>query len=308
MEIRWLEDFIALARTRHFSRAAEERNVTQPTFSRRIKLLEEEMGTTLINRQTLPLSLTVAGEEFLTLCEQVTQRVRDTRERLARLDEAQANRVRLAAPQSLLSHFLPEWIQARSAEPPLEPYLRATSWLAEDYFQALIRGECDLALCYWPARGEPPGVEALGLSHHPVGQERLLPLSVPDADGRPRFHLDGGPREALPLIAFHSRSLMRATIDAHLARLGETPDFRILNESIQSHNVKELIALGYGLGWLPERLARSALESGRLVLAGNERWQVPLEIRLYRHPEPGHSGFDALWHHLTTRSASGADA
>ncbi|MGB8711722.1 MAG: LysR family transcriptional regulator, partial [Onishia taeanensis] len=60
MELRWLEDFIALARTRHFSRAADEQNVTQPTFSRRIKLLEEEMGTTLINRQTLPLSLTPA--------------------------------------------------------------------------------------------------------------------------------------------------------------------------------------------------------------------------------------------------------
>ena len=44
MEIRWLEDFITLARTRHFSRAAEAQNVTQPTFSRRIKLLEEEGG------------------------------------------------------------------------------------------------------------------------------------------------------------------------------------------------------------------------------------------------------------------------
>ncbi len=53
MEIRWLEDFIALARTRHFSRAADEQHVTQPTFSRRIKLLEEEMGVTLINRQTV---------------------------------------------------------------------------------------------------------------------------------------------------------------------------------------------------------------------------------------------------------------
>ena len=82
MEIRWLEDFIVLAQTRHFSRAADAQNVSQPTFSRRIKLLEEEMGTTLINRQTLPLSLTPAGDEFLQLCEQITERVRITRERL----------------------------------------------------------------------------------------------------------------------------------------------------------------------------------------------------------------------------------
>ncbi|MDD9877297.1 MAG: LysR family transcriptional regulator [Magnetovibrio sp.] len=36
MELTWLEDFIVLARTRHFSRAALERHVSQPAFSRRI--------------------------------------------------------------------------------------------------------------------------------------------------------------------------------------------------------------------------------------------------------------------------------
>ena len=112
MEIRWLEDFIALARTRHFSRAADDQNVTQPTFSRRIKLLEEEMGVTLINRQTLPLSLTPAGEEFLTLCEQVTDRVRLTRDRVREINAGQQRRIMVAAPQSLLPHFLPEWLSA----------------------------------------------------------------------------------------------------------------------------------------------------------------------------------------------------
>lgn len=298
MEVRWLEDFIALARTRHFSRAAEERHVTQPTFSRRIKLLEEEMGTTLVNRQTLPLSLTPAGEEFLGLCEAVCRRVHDTRERLARLAEAQANRLRLAAPQSLLGHFLSEWLGDHHGEPPLEPYLRATGWLVDDYFQALARGECDLALCYWPSHDDLPEVDRQGCQYRLVGRERLVPLSVPDGDGRPRFRLGTGPREALPLIAFHPRGLMQAAIDAHLARLGEAPGFRVLNESIQSGNIKELIGLGYGLGWLPERLARPALARGELVLAGDARWQVPLEIRLYRHATPRHPGLENLWHSL----------
>lgn len=294
MEIRWLEDFIALARTRHFSRAADERNVTQPTFSRRIKLLEEEMGTTLINRQTLPLSLTPAGEEFLRLCQRVTHEVQDTRERLTRLAEAQANRLRLAAPQSLLSHFLPEWRASHPEEPPLEPYLRATSWLIDDYFQALERGECDLVLCYWPA--QPGAVEEPEGDYLRVGEERLVPLSVPDPDGRPRFSLGSGPRESLPLIGFHPRGLMHSAIQGHLARLGETPSFRVLNESIQSHNVRELIGLGYGLGWLPKRLAEPALTRGELVPAGDARWQVPLEIRLYRQgPSPA---LDRLWQTL----------
>lgn len=298
MEIRWLEDFVALARTRHFSRAAEERNVTQPTFSRRIKLLEEEMGTTLVNRQTLPLSLTPAGEEFLSLCEQVTQRVQDTRERLLRLAEAQANRLRLAAPQSLLSHFLPEWLATHHEDPPLEPYLRATGWLVDDYFQALDRGECDLVLCYWPRDGLLSETERLECDYRRVGEERLIPLSAPDPDGRPRFSLGSGPRESLPLIAFHPRGLMHAAIRAHLSRLGEAPAFRVLNESIQSHNIRELIGLGYGMGWLPQRLAAPALARGELVPAGDARWQVPLEIRLYRHTQGPSPALDKLWQAL----------
>ena len=44
MEIKWLEDFVTLADTSSFSRAAELRNVTQPAFSRRIKQLEGWLG------------------------------------------------------------------------------------------------------------------------------------------------------------------------------------------------------------------------------------------------------------------------
>ena len=55
MEVKWLEDFVALATTLNFSRAAEERHVTQSAFSRRIRQLETWLGTTLIDRATLSL-------------------------------------------------------------------------------------------------------------------------------------------------------------------------------------------------------------------------------------------------------------
>ncbi|MEQ5802142.1 LysR family transcriptional regulator [Halomonas sp. H10-9-1] len=300
MELRWLEDFIALARTRHFSRAAEQQNVTQPTFSRRIKLLEEEMGTVLVNRQTLPLSLTPAGEEFLELCHDVTQRLADGRRRLAQLADQQAGRIRLAAPQSLLRDFLPGWLGRWVVPPPIVPDLRATGWLVDDFFRALARDECDLVLCYWPV--EPCGIEPDlqdTLSCRLAG-EWLIPVSLVEADGRPRFALEGASR--LPLIAYHPRGLTAAAIQAHLARLGDTPDFSILNESIQSSNIRELVSLGYGLGWLPEAGVRGALASGELVPAGGERWQVPVEIRLFRRADNQQPAVTALWDALVTPS------
>ena len=49
MDIDWLKDFEALVAQKNFSRAAEERNVSQPAFSRRIRALEEGVGVTLID-------------------------------------------------------------------------------------------------------------------------------------------------------------------------------------------------------------------------------------------------------------------
>lgn len=300
MELRWLEDFIALARTRHFSRAAEQQNVTQPTFSRRIKLLEEEMGTTLVNRQTLPLSLTPAGEEFLSLCHDVSQRVTEGRRRLTQLAEQQSGQLRLATPQSLLVHFVPQWLEQWESPPPVAPYLRATGWLVDDYFRALAREECDLVLCYWPLTpcGIEPDTEGFEVRH--LAHERLIPVSLPEADGRPRFDLDGASR--LPLIAYHPRGLIDAAIRSHLARLGEAPEFSILNESIQSGNIRELVAMGYGLGWLPERSLHDALGAGSLVPAGGVRWQVPLEIRLYRRADDDRPAVTTFWNGLTAHS------
>lgn len=298
MEIRWLEDFITLARTRHFSRAAEAQNVTQPTFSRRIKLLEEEMGSTLINRQTLPLSLTPAGEEFLRLCEQITERVRLTRERIQQLSSDQARRIVVAAPQSVLSYLLPEWLASNDLTQRVEPYLRATSWLLADYFEALDRDECDLAFCYWPRQHVALDLDTSGYDYLTLDEEVLIPVTAPDDTSRARFKLPGHRRHPLPCIAYHPRGLIQNVIEAHLVRLSQPAHLMTLNENVQTANIKELVVQGYGLGWLPLRTIRRSLESGELVRAGNHQWDVPLEIRLYRSRQNRHPGLDALWQQL----------
>ena len=50
MQLKWLEDFVALAQERSFTRAAELRHVTHPAFGRRIKALESWLGVALVNR------------------------------------------------------------------------------------------------------------------------------------------------------------------------------------------------------------------------------------------------------------------
>ena len=75
MNFLWLDDFLVLAETGNFSRAAEERHLTQPAFSRRVRALEEWLGTELFDRSGQPATLTPAGEWFGTVARELRARV-----------------------------------------------------------------------------------------------------------------------------------------------------------------------------------------------------------------------------------------
>ena len=65
MEIHQLEYVVAVDRYKHFSLAAEQINVSQPTLSHQIKKLEIELGVELFIRTTRSIQVTAAGKEFI---------------------------------------------------------------------------------------------------------------------------------------------------------------------------------------------------------------------------------------------------
>ena len=304
MEIRWLEDFMALARTRHFSRAAELQHVSQPTFSRRIKLLEDSMGATLINRQTLPLSLTPAGERFFELCQRVTRDVREVRSQIAELEAEVSARISVGSTQGLFSHFYQGWASDAGVADRLQLNLKATSWVGERFLDALDGGECDLVLCYWHqdlpwgdrlTRGEYESIT--------LAREWLVPVSVAANNGEPRFPLPGASGQTVPLIAYHSRGFLQSAIEAHLSRSKEFVNLLPLNENTQSASIKALVKQGFGMGWLPSRMTEKSEHFGSLTRAGDARWDVPLDIRLIRLREPRSEDLLTLWKTLENQHA-----
>lgn len=304
MEIRWLEDFLALARTRHFSRAAEMQHVSQPTFSRRIKFLEEAMDATLVNRQTLPLSLTPAGEVFLELCERVTREVRDSRERITALEAEASARISVGSTQGLFSHFYQSWATQAGIAERLQLNLKATNWIGEQFLEALEGGECDLVLCYW--HPDLPWGDRLTDDRFEwmvLARENLVPVSVATEQGTPRFVLPGSSEQPVPLIAYHTRGFLQSAIEGHLVRQKMTASLLPLNENTQSASVKALVKQGFGLGWLPQRMTEKSEQFGRLVRAGDEHWDVPLEIRLIRRRDARSDDLLALWKTLETQQA-----
>lgn len=278
MELSWLEDFLALVDSRNFSRAAEQRNCTQPAFSRRIKALEDWAGAPLFNRDSQPIALTPAGEQFRPAVDEILRRLYLGRDQVRRTHAATAETLRFAATHSLSQTFFPNWV--RSVE---EMGRAGTIRLDSDTMQAcerlLIQGQCQFLLCHSDP-GSPSPFDPRQFISAKVGAERLLPVTGYDENGKPAALLPGTAERPLPYLAYSEESGIGRAVEVMLAAAGPV----WLDRCFVSHLaavLRRMVLGGRGLAWLPESLIRQDLADGLLVSAG-EGWGVTLDIRLIR--------------------------
>lgn len=298
MEIRWLEDFIALAKTRHFSRAADAQNVTQPTFSRRIKLLEEEMKVTLVDRNTLPLSLTPAGEVFLQSAEMITRELRETKSRCLSIKDHTQSRIQLISTQELFLSFYRQKVQPMCQELAIDidVNMKSSSWAQSDFISSMLRQESDLLLCFWhQGMSSLAELDTEQFEYLVLGIEYLIPCALADDNGKPVFTLPGTRKNPIPYITFDDTTFLSAAIAHHLQRQSDIAQLESLTSDVNAAGVAAMVKEGYGLGWLPEQMATKSLEQERLALAGDSNWNIPLQIRLYKARDNQNLNLLALW-------------
>ena len=183
MNHKWLEDFIALARERSFSRAAELRHVTQPRFSRRIRALELWAGADLVTRAVLPLSLTSAGEALLPVARRATSGLDDVRARIRHAGAA-LDWVTLATGRTLSRTTVPGWL-ARVKQGVGDFQLRILTGSIHEGATALEQGAADLLLSFTHPR-LPLLLDEQAFEATTLGTEELVAVSAPLPSGTPR--------------------------------------------------------------------------------------------------------------------------
>ncbi|HEX5802841.1 MAG TPA: LysR family transcriptional regulator [Azospira sp.] len=159
MNLRFVEAFVWVARMESITRAAEKLCLTQSAVSSRITALEEEVGTSLLDRRDRVFRLTNAGTRFLDYAERFLALQRDVKREFG-VPEALPLSLRIGGIETVLHTYLVQLMQHLKARNPyieFELTVEMTPLLNEQ----IRRGGLDLAFTAMPATGNGVQSEAL---------------------------------------------------------------------------------------------------------------------------------------------------
>ncbi|MBA4225617.1 MAG: LysR family transcriptional regulator [Hyphomonas sp.] len=286
MNIDWLEDFLALIEAGGFARAAERRALTQPTFSRRIKALEEWAGVTLVDRGTHTIRLTPAGESFKLVAEQTTRRLQLGREEARAIGKASSETLRFVATHALSLTFFPDWLRQLEKDEPTNVTVELTADHMVACERLMVEGRAQFLLCHH----HPAAPTRFGKDFRSVllGEDVLLPVISPQLAAEM-------PPEAAPQLAFSAESGMGRILAAAWAMTGSAPPSR---PAFTSHLASVLTAMarnGRGVAWTALSLVSDDIEMGTLMRAGTPAQEIPIEVRLWRPAARQSPAAEALW-------------
>jgi DNA-binding transcriptional LysR family regulator len=296
MQLKWLEDFVALEKTRNFSRAAELRNVTHPAFGRRIKALEAWAGTPLIERGSSPVTLTAAGNSLLENAQQTMRSLGHAREELLGVAGRQEGVVTLATGRTLARTLVADWLVR------LQPVLsqaggefRILTRALSETAQLLERGDADFMLTYHhPLLAVR--LNARQYSHLTLGQDRLVPVTRANAHGQGKHRFEPGKPAAY--LAYAGTLALGRLVEDHLANHPDAPELRRTVECDSADALFEYALKGLGVAWLPWSMVAVAVKAGQLATVGDKRLEIRFEARMYRPKRRLSSLAENLWRRL----------
>lgn len=250
MQFQQLQYFVAVAETRHFTRAAELVHVAQPSLSQQIRALERELGADLFRRARGNITLTDAGEALLPLARRILADADTARHEVQELAQLRSGRVRLGATPSLCTGLLPDVLRAfHDRYPGIRLLIEEGG--SHDLVRELARGALDLALVVLPLPTPSPALTTVELL-----REDLVVVSSPESPapgGAGRRTVRVSDLEGERLVMFrHGYDLRELTVAACRAE-GFEPEFAV--EGGEMDAVLGFVRAGLGVAVVPRMVA-----------------------------------------------------
>lgn len=277
MDVEWLGDFTCLARTLNFTRAAEERNITQSAFSRRIKSLENWLGVPLVMRSSYPVQLSEAGQLFLPIALETISNLIDTRQTLRAQEHSSMAFQRFAVLHTISVNYLSRRIaELEMAIPTLR--VRTYSDNLRTCCQLLSDGTCDFLL-YYRHKDVQPVFEEAQFARRDIGTEEMIPVAQAEAARAGGWSLDSGESATIPYLGYDPSSFLGTVVDQLLG--SRTPPLALRYMDALTEAIKRRMLSGSGMAWLPESVVMDELAAGTVVEIGGAAWRTTLTLSLF---------------------------
>lgn len=276
MDMNWLQDFICLGRTLNFTRAAEERNVTQPAFSRRIKSLENWVGVPLVKRSTYPVQLTDAGLQFLPVARETVASLADSRQAIRAEERGSTAFQRIAVLHAISVNYLAGRIAQLEKQIP-DLRVRIYSDNLRTCCQLLTDGSCDFLL-YYRHRDVAPMMDETQFSRKDIGTERFFPVAEPTVAAANGWDLSA-PGVEIPYLSYDPNSFLGTVVDQTIGNRKPPLVLRYMDALAEA--IKRRTLSGSGVSWLPEFAVADEIKKGKLVIAAPEEWHTTLTLSLF---------------------------
>ncbi|HMN80310.1 MAG TPA: LysR family transcriptional regulator [Burkholderiaceae bacterium] len=264
LTIRQMRAFVAIARWRSFTRAAEEIHITQAGLSLMVRDMESQLGCRLFERTTRSVRLTAGGAQLLPVADRVLRDLIEVADRLGSLSSGTARSIRVAATPLFSAELLPAVCRAlESRSPPVRVIVRDTG--RTQVQQQVESGEADVGLGI--LFRNTSSVESERLLDIPLvcaGAPRLFPSEKRSGRGTDKGFAWARLRE-VPLLALPPDNAIQLLVDQQLKAIGRASEPRPTFGNL--HTLLAMAEAGHGVAILPS-----------FVLAARRRYDLRFEV------------------------------
>ncbi len=280
MELSELEAFVMISRTGGFTRAAELLHISQPAISRRIELLEREVGAPVFERLSSGVRMTEAGTVLLPFAQQVLAAISDGKAAVRALDTEEGGTLTLALVGTLASTQLTTCLRDFHATYP-QVHLRLRTARSDEVSTLVQQGEAQVGLRYF---GDPrPDMQSLLVLNEQLvvacaAHSRLVPDDLAELSA-----LGEVPWVTFPLNVGSSGEMFARVLEQQLLRNDLQQAERIVIDSLSAQ--KRMIEADFGIGLLPASSIVEELQLGtlRLISLPGVSTSVPVMAIHRRH-------------------------
>lgn len=260
MQLKWLEDLLALQEAGSIMRAAQRRHVTHPAFGRRLRALEAWAGAPLIVRDAPALQFTPAGEAMLDAAREAITAL--SRVRHSGPQGGEEESVHIVTGRTLARTLLATWY-ARMQPIFGHRKLQVSTMVLLDAMEMLETGNAQFLLIYYHAM-LATRLDPRRFTHLRIADEALIPVSCVTRDGTPMHPLSR--RKATPWLSFAGSLALGRLVHDHLGSHPQPPLLRPAIEIDSADAAHEFVLRGFGVAWLPRTMVAADCRDRKSVV------------------------------------------